>query len=77
MTKLEKLIKKFKSNPESLRLAEIELIIKHNGYIKDERAWSHTKYKKENKPEITISKHNNDCKNYQKKQAKKHLYPNT
>lgn len=77
MTKKEKLIEKFKNNPWSLKFWEIKIILKNLWFEKIEANWSHTKFK--NKiliNDIIIPVHNNDCKDFYKKQILKILKNN-
>nr|DAK15255.1 MAG TPA: HICA protein [Caudoviricetes sp.] len=47
MSKIEKLLAKYKQNPESISVREMITILKHNGYIGVNAEGSHTVYKKE------------------------------
>ncbi len=76
MTKLEKLIKKFIEQSETINVRDIEKIALYNGYEKVRQTWSHSIYKKAQSPDIILPIHNNDCKPIYKKQAKSILYPN-
>lgn len=70
MTAKEKLINKFLANPQSLKYRQIEKIILSFDFVKIEAKGSHKKfkhYKLEN--DLTIPIHNNDCKNFYKKQV--------
>ena len=72
MTKIEVLIAKFLSNPESLRFVEIEKIFSTLGLVKKQGRGSHTKYALGKEWE-TFSLHNGDVKPYQKRKALKLL----
>jgi len=77
MTKKEKLIEKFKNNPWNLKFWEIEIILKDLWFDRIEAKWSHTKFKnKDLKNDVIIPVHNNDCKDFYKKQTLKILKNN-
>jgi predicted RNA binding protein YcfA (HicA-like mRNA interferase family) len=77
MTKKEKLIQKFKNNPWSLKIWEIEIILRDLWFERIEAKWSHVKFKNKNLlNDIIIPLHNNDCKDFYKKQTYKVLNNN-
>ena len=77
MTKKDKLIEKFKNNPWSLQFSEIQIILIDLWFEKIEAKWSHVKFKnKFLKNDIIIPLHNNDCKDFYKKQTFKILKNN-
>jgi len=74
MTAKEKLIKKFFKNPESLKCAEIQKVLIYLGSIKIQAKGSHLKFKNHKlKQDIILPIHNNECKDFYKKQASKIL----
>jgi len=74
MTKKEKLILKFKNNPIALKFYEIELVLIDLWFERIDAKWSHVKFKnKILKSDIIIPVHNNDCKDFYKKQVLKTL----
>ena len=67
MTKTDKLLIKFKQNPENVKFREIEKILLTVGYKKVEAKGSHKKYKRTGESkDIIIPVHNGDCKNFYK-----------
>ena len=77
MTKKNKLIEKFKKNPWNLKFSEIKIILIDLWFENIEAKWSHTKFKnKILKNDIIIPLHNNDCKEFYKKQTLKILKNN-
>ncbi|MDQ7009359.1 MAG: type II toxin-antitoxin system HicA family toxin [Candidatus Gracilibacteria bacterium] len=79
MTKKQKIIEKFKNNPGSLKFSEIQTILMNLGFEKIEAKGSHTKFKNKNiniNNDIIIPVHNNDCKDFYKKQTYKILKNN-
>lgn len=76
MTKLEKLIAKYKENPESISLKEMIKLLEHNGYLAVNAGGSHRIYKKEGVAEhILLAIHNNKLKYGYATRYKKNLYP--
>lgn len=76
MSKIEKLLAKYKQNPESVSVREMITILKHNGYIGVNAEGSHTVYKKAGVAEhITLAVHNNKLKYGYATRFKKILYP--
>lgn len=75
MTKHEKLIQKFLKNPSSLRFSQIEKTLSMAGFMEiNVKSGSHRKFKHvllQN--DLIIPVHNNDCKDFYKKQAAKCL----
>ena len=77
MTKKEKIILKFKNNPESIKLNELEKLLLDLWFIKINAKWSHIKFKyRFLKNDIIIPVHNNDCKWFYKKQVLRILIDN-
>lgn len=75
MSKFEKLIKKFKNNPQNCRYLEIEKILCRLGCEKIEGKGSHVLFKF--KTDIcSIPLHNNDCKDFYKEKALKFCLKN-
>ncbi len=70
MTKLEKLIHKFKKYPETCSFMEIEKILENLGFEKRQGKGSHIRYSMY-EDFLTFSPHNGEIKNYQKKKALK------
>jgi predicted RNA binding protein YcfA (HicA-like mRNA interferase family) len=78
MTKKDKILEKFKTNPLSLKYWEIRKILEDMGFEKIEAKWSHIKFKnKKIINDIIIPLHNNDCKDFYKKQVYKILKNNS
>jgi len=74
MTKREKLVLKFKNNPVSLKYSEIEILLLSIWFIKIDAKWSHVNFKiNKLKFDIIIPLHNNECKDFYKKQIIKTL----
>ncbi len=74
MTGKEKLLNKFFAYPQSLKYREIEFLLLENGFQKIEAKGSHKKFKHNLlSKDLIIPIHNNDCKIFYKKYAKKLL----
>lgn len=72
MTSLEKLINKFKRKPESLKYREIEKLLISFGFEKILIKGSHIKFKHlKFGNDLVIPIHNNECKDFYKKQVLK------
>jgi len=70
MTKIDKIIEQLLNRPTSLRYAEIEKALLYLGFEKIEAKGSHKKFKHSLlKYDLIIPIHNNDCKDFYKKQA--------
>jgi predicted RNA binding protein YcfA (HicA-like mRNA interferase family) len=70
MTKLQKILRKFYSNPASLRYSQIEKILISYGCIKISAKGSHMKFKHNlAESDLIIPVHKNDCKEFYKKCA--------
>lgn len=68
MTRLDKLIDKFKTSPNKLSLRDIEQILMSIGFDKLNAKGSHVKYIQDKFGlSIVIPIHNNDCKDFYKK----------
>lgn len=72
MTKFEKLVTKFKKNPESCSFSKIEKILINIGFEKREGKGSHIRYSLHG-DYLTFSLHNGDIKDYQKRKALKKI----
>ncbi|MFA6023766.1 MAG: type II toxin-antitoxin system HicA family toxin [Candidatus Gracilibacteria bacterium] len=67
MTKIEKRLKKFFRNPDSLKYYEIETLLYQFGFQKLEAKGSHTKFILQNPPyRLIIPIHGHDCKPFYK-----------
>ena len=74
MTRIDKLLNKFLSNPESVKYSDIERILLHLGFEKIQGKGSHIKfYQPTLKITFTFSIHNNECKKYYKKASARTL----
>jgi len=72
MSKKDKIIKKFKSNPASVSLNELEFTLDLAGFKRISIKGSHVKFKNVADGEnIIIPIHNNDCKDFYKKMVYK------
>ena len=75
MTSIDKLKGKVKSSPISLRYSEIEKLLIHFGFKKIFTKGSHIKFKHPKlENDLIIPIHNNDCKDFYKKQASKFIH---
>jgi predicted RNA binding protein YcfA (HicA-like mRNA interferase family) len=75
MTKKEKRLQRFLISPESFKYKEIELLLLSLGFQKIDAKGSHIKlkhYKLDS--DIIVPIHNQDCKNFYKKQIQKVLF---
>lgn len=78
MTKKEKLFDKFIQNPESIKYRELNTILENLWFLKIEAKGSHVKFKHVKiKNDIIIPVHNNECKDFYKKQTYKILKNNS
>lgn len=78
MTKKEKIFEKFCINPESIKYIELVWILEDIWFQKIQAKGSHVKFKYEKlKNDIIIPVHNNDCKEFYKKQTYKILKNNS
>jgi predicted RNA binding protein YcfA (HicA-like mRNA interferase family) len=74
MSRIVKLINKFKNNPTSISFSELEKILLHFNFVRIEAKGSHVKFKNINFGlDIVIPVHNNKCKNFYKSQVYKLL----
>lgn len=72
MTVKEKLEKEFFENPQNLRYKDIEKILIYLDCTKIQAKGSHVKFKHSKlSQDIIIPVHNNECKDFYKKQASK------
>jgi len=71
---MEKIIKKFKSKPESIKYRDLDRMLKSLDFILINAKGSHKKYKHLNfLTDIIIPVHNNECKDFYKKQTYKQI----
>lgn len=74
MSRIGKLMQKFRKKPESVSYCEIEILLEHCGFEKVPAKGSHVKWKHgARSPDIIIPVHNNECKVFYKKQIRKQL----
>jgi len=74
MSRIETLLSKFQTKPESVRYADLELILLHVGCEKINAKGSHVKFKNHKlRFDIVIPVHNGECKPFYKKQALKQI----
>jgi predicted RNA binding protein YcfA (HicA-like mRNA interferase family) len=74
MSRIEKLLSKFQSKPDSVRYADIENILLYVGFVKIEAKGSHVKFKHRLLTyDIVIPIHNGECKPFYKKQLLKQI----
>ncbi len=74
MSRIEKLIEKFLSNPETVKYVDLEKVLLHVGCEKIQSKGSHVKYKHIKLTfDIVIPVHKNECKPFYKKQVKKQI----
>ena len=72
MTNIDKLKNRFKSNPASLKYREVEKILIHLEFEKIPIKGSHVKFKHPKFIiDLVIPIHNNECKEFYKKQINK------
>ena len=74
MSRIEKLLKRFQSHPESVRYGDIESILLHIGCEKISIKGSHVKFKHTSlRLDMVIPVHNGECKSFYKKQVLKQI----
>lgn len=74
MTQKSKLLRNLKNNPGGLKYRDIEKILLMLGFEKIKTKSSHVKFKKENfDRDLVIPVHNNECKDFYKKQIYKQI----
>lgn len=74
MTKKEKLLQRFLTNPSSIRYSELVNILSEIGFEEIQAKGSHTKWKHPLlDKDLVFPVHNNECKDFYKKQALKAL----
>ena len=74
MSQIEKLLEKFLSNPEVLKYKELDKVLIYLGFVLVPAKGSHKKYKHQNfSSDIIIPVHNNECKNFYKKETHKKI----
>ncbi|MFM2381324.1 MAG: HicA toxin of bacterial toxin-antitoxin [Candidatus Parcubacteria bacterium] len=72
MSQIEKLIEKFRVRPESLSYRDLHKVLTFLGCIEVQTKGSHVKWKHtELQADIIIPVHNNDCKDFYKRHARK------
>lgn len=77
MSRVDKLLKRFISVPTNLKYSDIKTILLHFDFELIDTKGSHIKFKHHNlKSDIVIPVHNNECKNFYKKQILKILKEN-
>lgn len=77
MSKISKLLQKFKEKPETLKYQEIKKVLLHLEFEIINTNGSHVKYKNTIcRIDIIIPVHNNDCKKFYKKEVLKILKAN-
>ena len=74
MSRIEKLLEKFQSKPETVRYTDLESILLHVGCEKVSMKGSHVKFKhRKLRFDIVIPVHKNECKPFYKKQVLKQI----
>ncbi len=74
MSQIEKLLKRFRMSPESVKYRDIERILFYLDFEKIPAKGSHTKFKHQNrKTDIIVPVHNNECKAFYKKQIRAYI----
>jgi len=74
MTQRDKLFNKFIANPESVSYREMEKILGWYEFEKIQAKGSHIKFKHSHfERDLIIAIHNNDCKAYMKKEARRRI----
>jgi predicted RNA binding protein YcfA (HicA-like mRNA interferase family) len=74
MSQIEKLIEKFKKRPETLSYRDLIKVLVSLGCTEVQAKGSHVKWKHVNlQTDIIIPVHNNECKDFYKKQTRKKL----
>lgn len=70
MSQLEKLVRKFTTNPTSVSYKDIHKILTHSNCLVIGAKGSHVKYKHARSTyDLVIPVHKNECKDFYKKQA--------
>ncbi len=78
MTKKEKILKKFIEKSWNIKYRELEFLLINLWFLKIDAKWSHIKFKNNKlKSDIIIPLHNNECKEFYKKQIHKILKNNS
>jgi predicted RNA binding protein YcfA (HicA-like mRNA interferase family) len=71
MTHRDKLVEKFLKSPTSVRYAQLCMVLEHYGFSEISTKGSHVKFKHPKLDhDLIIPVHNNECKDFYKKQAK-------
>jgi len=74
MSQADKIIKKFISKPESIKYKDLDRILQNLSFDLIKTKGSHKKYKKINFPtDIIVPVHNNECKDFYKRQICKQI----
>ncbi|NCS98950.1 addiction module toxin, HicA family [Candidatus Parcubacteria bacterium] len=77
MSKIDKLIHKFKTNPETLKYRNIKNVLIHLEFDLIKAKGSHVKYKHSKlNTDVIVPIHNGECKNFYKKEILKILIIN-
>ena len=71
MTKVQKLLEKFKYSPQNVRFSEIKVLAESLGFVFVEAKASHLLCKKGEKVVMSFPIHNGDCLNVYKKKFRK------
>jgi predicted RNA binding protein YcfA (HicA-like mRNA interferase family) len=71
MTKIQKKVEKFLKNPTSCKFRDIKAILLYVGFEEIQAKGSHVKFKHIHmQADLIIPVHNNDCKDFYKKNVK-------
>ncbi len=74
MTRKQKVVDQFLKNPTAVSLSQIEYILIAHGAVRIEAKGSHVKWKHSAVArDLIIPVHNNDCKDFYKKEALKFI----
>lgn len=74
MSKIDKKVEKFLKNPTSCKYSDIEIILIYFGFEKINAKESPIKFKHSRlQSDLIIPMHNNECKNFYKREAEKKL----
>lgn len=74
MSRIIKLVEKFFGNPASVTYGDLKNILAHFGFEKIQAKGSHVKFKHSRLSyDLIIPVHNNECKDFYKKQARKQV----
>jgi len=74
MSKIEKKVEKFFKNPTSIKYTDLDGVLIYFGFEKINAEGSHVKFKHSQlQHDLVIPVHNNECKDFYKKEAKKQI----